>query len=191
MRKNHSIVTYILIGINIAMFILSVYLSRSLTYINGEVLVFLGAKYNPFIDAGEYFRLITCSFLHGGLMHITFNMYALYAIGPVIEKAYGKLKYIVIYFVSAFTASLFSYFFSDGIAVGASGAIFGLLGAMLMLSYKMRNAMGNEFKKNIIAVIVVNIIIGMSVSNIDNYAHIGGLLGGIVTSYIIFIENKN
>ncbi len=187
MRKNKQwFITYFLIAVNIIMYLISAFLSENIFDIDIRVLVYLGAKLNLLIDAGQYYRLITCTFLHGGLMHIALNMYALYAIGPLIESTYGKLKFALIYFVSGITSSFFSYKFSNGVSIGASGAIFGLLGAALVLSIKMRKVIGEEFKRNIISVILVNVIIGLSISNIDNFGHLGGLIGGVLVSMLLF-----
>lgn len=182
-KNKKPIVTYILIGINIIFFIISVLLSESIFDININVLIFLGAKVNELILNGEYYRFITCMFLHGGILHITLNMYALYAVGPLIEIAYGKLKYLIIYFVSGILSSLLSFLFSNSVSIGASGAIFGLLGASLVLSIKMKER-GRKFKKNILSVIAINIFLGLSMPNIDNFGHLGGLIGGTISSLI-------
>lgn len=187
MRKNKQwLITYVLIAMNILMYLISAFLSENIFDIDIRVLIYLGAKFNPLIDIGQYYRLVTCTFLHGGLMHIALNMYALYAIGPLIERTYGKSKFLLIYFVSGIMSSFFSYKFSSKVSIGASGAIFGLLGAALVLSIKMRRVIGEDFRRNIISVILVNIIIGVSISNIDNFGHLGGLVGGILVSMLIF-----
>lgn len=180
------IVTIALIAINVLYFLLSAYLSGSFMSISNEVLVALGAKYNAGIAAGQYYRLITCMFLHGGIVHIGLNMYALYAIGPLVEKVYGRKKYLGIYFISGISSSLLSYIMSPTISIGASGAIFGLFGACLIFAVRMKKRIGKGFLSNIIQVIVINLIIGFTLPNIDNFAHIGGLLGGVVTGAAFF-----
>lgn len=184
--KNKAVITNILIFMNLGIFLLSAYLSRDIFDIDGRVLVLLGAKYNELITAGEYYRLITAMFLHGGLIHIGFNMYALKSLGPFIENIFGKGKYIMIYFIGGITSSLFSYWFSNAISVGASGAIFALLGSALIYSIKLKNKIGRDFLSNIAQVIVINLILGFSISNIDNFGHIGGLIGGIIISLILW-----
>lgn len=192
-------VTYIIIAINIIMYVISVILTISLTNsgldgivsVDNRILVLLGAKYNPCIIAGQYYRLITCTFLHAGIVHIFFNMYALYSVGPFIEKAFGRIKFMLIYFISGITSSLFSFiFFGDGISIGASGAIFGLFGAMLVFAIKYKNRIGKQFMINILGLIAINLIMGATIPNIDNYGHIGGLLGGVIVTLIIFIKLK-
>lgn len=185
-EKDLFTITNALIIINIIVFIISAVLSRNLVDINIYVLVALGAKVNFLIDKGEYYRLFACMFLHGGLIHIAFNMYALKSIGYLTENIYGKLKFSIIYIISGLVASYFSYKLSDGIAVGASGAIFGLLGAALVFAYKEKHRIGKEFFIEILKVIGINIFIGLTISNIDNYAHLGGLLAGIISSFIIY-----
>lgn len=180
------VVTIVLIAMNILYFLLSAALSGSILNINEEVLVLLGAKYNSGIAEGQYYRLITCMFLHGGIVHIGLNMYALYAIGPLVERVYGKVKYLLIYFIGGISASLLSYLMSPSISIGASGAIFGLMGACLVLAVKMKKRIGKSFFNNILTVIVINLIIGLSLPDIDNFGHVGGLLGGIVTAVAVF-----
>lgn len=178
-------ITYGLIGLNIIFYLISAYFSGNLLEIDIRVLVFLGAKVNALIDMGEYYRLITCMFLHGNVVHLILNMYALYCIGPITEEIYGKRKYIIIYFVSGIISSLFSYSFSEGISIGASGAIFGVLGAAFYFALKMRRTIGRDFLRSIGSALLINIVIGLSVSNVDNFGHFGGVVGGIIISVVL------
>lgn len=191
-RKDNkdSIITYIIIGINIAVYIVSVILSRSFFDINVNVLDFLGAKDNNLINQGEYYRLFTCMFLHSGILHIASNMYALYSIGGLAERIYGKKKYLIIYLLSGIIASMASYLFSDGISVGASGAIFGILGGVLVISHKLKNRIGTGLFKNIIFIIGINLFISFTIPNIDISAHAGGLIAGIVLSLVLFPKDR-
>lgn len=185
-RFDNKILTYILVAINIIVFIVTILQSQSIYNIDGRTLVNMGAKVNVLINDGQVWRLFTCAFLHGGLAHIFFNMYALLIIGPEVEYAYGKINYIIIYIVSALGGSIFSYIFSpNSISVGASGAIFGLLGAMLVFGIINRNKIGKKYMMNILQVIGINIVIGITISNIDNSAHIGGLVFGAVAAFVI------
>lgn len=190
-KKSIPVVTYMVIGINILVFLITAFLSNNIFNIDINVLVNMGAKYNELISAGQYYRLFTCIFLHGGIVHIALNMYSLYAIGPLVERLFGKTKYIIIYLVSGLVSSTFSFLFSNGISIGASGAIFGLLGTVLIFAYKMRKEIGKDFLRNIVSVIIVNLIIGVSIPNIDNFAHIGGLIGGILVTSLFLIMNKS
>lgn len=189
MFKNNTL-TLALIGINIVVFIVSVILSRNIFDIDYRVLLIMGAKFGPFIEYGQYWRLITCMFLHGGLIHIFCNMYSLYYVGSQIEVLYGRKKYLLIYFISGIGSSLFSYIMSPfSISVGASGAIFGLLGAMFIYLVKERKRFVKGVIGNLVFVILINIYIGLSLNNIDNYAHIGGLIVGCILSFIFLMIN--
>ncbi|NEZ47203.1 rhomboid family intramembrane serine protease [Clostridium niameyense] len=187
-ENNSTVITYSIIVANIIMYILTAFLSRNIFNSDIRVLIVLGAKVNYLISKGQYYRFITSMFLHGGLVHIGLNMYSLYCIGPLVESYFGKIKYLIIYFVSGMLASIFSYIFSPAISIGASGAIFGVLGATLIIAYKNKENIGKGFFKNIVSVIIANLVLGFSISNIDNFAHIGGLIGGIIISYIL---NRN
>jgi membrane associated rhomboid family serine protease len=130
----------------------------------------------------QYWRLITVMFLHASLLHIAFNMYALYLFGFLIEGAFGKARFLAVYFVSGFLAGVTSFVFSDPriAGVGASGAIFGLLGAWVAYNYRRR---GTTFASAqlqwALMLIGINLFLGFAIPNIDNYAHIGGLVSGI------------
>lgn len=186
----NSMITYIIIGINVAIYILSAALSRNLFNIDVNVLDFLGAKDNYLIDRGQYYRLFTCMFLHSGILHIASNMYALYSIGGLAESIYGRKRYISIYILSGIIASVSSYVFSDGISVGASGAIFGVLGGVLIISHKLKHRIGTGLFKNIIFIIIVNLFISFTIPNIDISAHAGGLVAGIIISWFLFPKNQ-
>ena len=185
-KYKESLVTYILICVNILIFIITAFLSKSIYNINSYTLIELGAKVNVLINNGQPWRLITCTFLHGGLAHIAFNMYALKIIGSEVEYVYGKIKYIVIYLISALGGSIFSYLFNaNSISVGASGAIFGLLGAMIIFGIRHKNKIGKAYIMNLFKVLLINIFIGVTLSNIDNGAHIGGLIFGGTSALLI------
>jgi len=181
-----AIITYILIVVNVMVYVLTAYLSGNIVDSNTNVLILLGAKVNELISGGEYYRLVSCMFLHGGIMHVALNMYSLYALGPFVESIYGKFRYTIIYFLSGIVSSIFSYMFSSHISVGASGAIFGLLGAALIFAIKMKDRVRKDFIMNILSVIGINLIIGFSIPNVDNFGHLGGLAGGILSSFLLF-----
>jgi rhomboid protease GluP len=184
-------VTYTIIILNILMYLIEIIKSRNLIDINIYTLIQMGAKVNILINRGEIYRLITSTFLHGGIMHILFNMSALNIIGKEVEYIYGSKKYILIYILSALSGSLFSYLFNpNSVSVGASGAIFGLLGAMLVFGLKEKNKIGKQYVKNILETLAINVIIGITISNIDNYAHLGGLIMGAISALILFKSKK-
>ena len=185
-KYKESLITYILICINILIFIITAFLSKNIYNIDSYTLIELGAKVNVLINNGQPWRLITAAFLHGGLSHIAFNMYALKIIGSEVEYVYGKVKYITIYLISALGGSIFSYLFNaNSISVGASGAIFGLLGAMIIFGIKHKSKIGKAYIVNLFKVLLINIFIGVTLSNIDNGAHIGGLIFGCVSALVM------
>jgi rhomboid protease GluP len=178
-------VTMGLIAVNIMIFAASAFLSQS-TEINVYVLIYLGAKFNPLMEQGEWWRLVTSAFLHGNLMHILFNMYALYNIGPFLEMRLKWVRFTSIYFISAIMSGLLSFFFTPSVSVGASGAIFGLLGAFLVLALRSKEKVMRRALSNILFIIGINLMIGFAGSGvIDNFGHIGGLLGGIASSLVL------
>ena len=134
------------------------------------------------VNQGEYWRLVTVALTHGSITHLLFNMLALWQLGTIIEKIYGKAKYSLILLGSLPFGSAASYFFNptNVPAVGASGMIFGLFAALLVTSRKY----GIDYK-NVVGVIVVNLMITFLVPNIDWHAHIGGLIGGAITTYLV------
>ncbi len=194
-NKDTQTITKWLIYSNIAIFVLSMILSvvfgkgilNSFLQISPGILYIMGAKVNSLIlyDA-QWWRLITAMFLHAGIVHLLFNMYALYILGNQLESILGKEKFILVYFISGIVSSLASFILSANMSVGASGAIFGLLGVLLIFAYIKKDELGFKFFKNIITVVLLNLVIGFSISNIDNAGHIGGLACGIIIGSIIF-----
>lgn len=187
--KKKPIITYIIIAINVLAFLLMYLIGDGST--NVHTLLSFGANYGPFVKLGEYYRLITSAFLHIGVVHLIFNCYALYVIGPQIESFFGKAKYILIYLVSALAGSLLSILFSSSVSAGASGAIFGLLGSLVYFGYHYRVYLDNVLKSQIIPLIVLNLLLGFVVSGIDSAAHIGGLIGGILVSMAVGVKYKS
>jgi membrane associated rhomboid family serine protease len=179
--------TTALLAANIALFVVEIIAS------GGRVNLWAGFPPQKLVDLGamlpvavaqnhQYWRLITVMFLHASLLHILFNMYALYLFGYLIENAFGKARFIAIYFVSGFLASVSSYLFinPNSPGVGASGAIFGLLGAWVAYNYRRRGTpIASLYLRNALFIIALNLFLGFSIANIDNSAHIGGLIAGI------------
>ncbi len=144
-----------------------------------------------FVLNGEYYRLFTGMFLHANLVHLLFNMYALYIIGSQLEGFLGRYKYLAVYILSGLGGSVLSIFFSNGFSVGASGAIFGLLGSLLYFGYHYRVYLETVVKSQIIPLILINLFIGFSFPGIDNSAHIGGLIGGVLSTMAVGIKYKS
>lgn len=190
-KNNKPIVTFALIAINIIVFALMYIIGNGSE--NSETLLKFGAHNTSLIRAGQYYRIFTCAFLHIGLIHIFCNMYSLYQIGPTIEYFFGKAKFVIIYLFSILTSSLFVMIFQpNSITAGASGAIFGLLGALLYFGYTYRGYIGNQIVSRVLSVLLLNIFIGISMSGISNAGHIGGFIGGLAISYMLGanIDNK-
>lgn len=185
-----SKITNVLIALNVIMYIITALLSGNIVDSDVRVLLVLGANERDLVFAGQYFRLITSMFLHGGIVHLLVNMYSLNAIGPAIEKIYGKYKYISIYFFGGIISSIFSCIFTRGVSIGASGAIFALLGAILIVAVKTKDTYGKGMLKEILSVVILNIVIGLSTPNIDNFAHIGGLLGGSFLAAVLYKKER-
>lgn len=185
-KPKDPIVTKILIGINIFVYFLMI-------VIGSDYFINKFAVYGPFIiKYNEFYRLLTGAFIHGSIFHLLFNCYALFVIGSQIESFMGKTKYIFIYLFSALGGSLLSIVLSKYASVGASGAIFGLMGALLYFGYHYRVYLGSVIKSQIIPLIVINLGIGFIFSNyIDNFAHIGGLVAGILISMAVGVKYKS
>jgi membrane associated rhomboid family serine protease len=141
-----------------------------------------GASFGPAVAAGDWWRLITPMFLHAGLAHIAFNMFALYIYGQGLERAYGTPIFIGIFLVTGFAGNAMSFYARPiEIGVGASGAVFGILGTWAVYFFRRRsNPQANQMLKGIIGIVVINLLFGAAIQGIDNWAHLGGLLGGAV-----------
>jgi len=181
--QTKPIVTYVLLGFTILMF--------GIQFVSGLIpendwLFDLGAKINERILAGQVWRLITPAFLHANLMHIAFNMYALFILGRRIESTYGHGRFLLLYFLSAFGGNVLSFVLSDADSLGASTAIFGLLAAEAVFILQNRRLFGQRVRGmlfNIAFILVINLMLGFSANtNIDNFGHLGGLLGGFLFS---------
>ena len=179
-------VTYVLIAINVLLYIIPILLGQYSNIINKYCV------HGPSIRVGEYYRLITGIFLHGSIIHLFFNMYALYVIGSQIENFLGRIKYVIIYFFSGLMGALFSMVFGGNVAsIGASGAIFGLMGALLYFGYHYRVYLGTVLKNQLIPIILLNLGLGFMLSGVDNFAHIGGLIGGVMITSSLGIKDKS
>ena len=151
---------------------------------DGRTLVEFGAKYRPFIVQGEWWRLITAGFLHGGLVHILMNSWVLFDLGPQVEESFGTSRYLVIYWVSTITGFLASFYFSAAVSVGASAGIFGLIGAMVAMGVRDRSAYGAAVRSHYTRWAFYGLLMGLlPFFAIDNAAHIGGLAGGFAAAF--------
>lgn len=177
-------VTYAIIGVTVFVYILQL-ISQTLYGQNVDLPFALGGKINPLIQQGQVWRLITPLLLHGSILHIGFNMYALFSIGPSLERAYGHGRYLLLYLLGGFAGNTLSFLLSPAASIGASTAIFGLVIAEVVFIYRNRQMFGGRARNmllNLGLIIVVNLVLGLS-PGIDNYGHLGGLLGGALFAW--------
>lgn len=178
-------VTTALIGINAAIYIFGLAMGA----FGSDVNLIREFGMNPVLIAigGEWWRLLTAAFLHGGLLHIGFNMYVLYVLGPTLERVLGHARFLVLYLGAALGGSAASYAFSapNTFSVGASGAIFGLMGALLVVGRRFRNDM-----TQVAILLAVNFAIGFVVPNIDWRAHLGGAVAGAAIAAVLAYAPK-
>lgn len=180
-KPKKPIITYILIILNIVMFALEAAYPRFI--LNNFIL-------DPsLVKDGEYFRLITSLFLHGNIIHLLSNMYALFMVGKQLESLLGKWKFTFIYLFSGIIGSLLSCIGTFN-SLGASGAVFGLFGALLYFGYHYRLYFGSVILREIVPVIGVNLLIGFTISGVNNAAHIGGLIGGVFSTMALGVNSK-
>jgi rhomboid protease GluP len=156
-------------------------------FAGGDLLFTYGGKMNDYILQGELWRLITPIFLHASIFHIGFNMYALFIFGPELERAYGHWRYLALYLLAGFAGNVLSFVFTPNDSLGASTAIFGLVAAEAVYVYQNRNLFGKRTRPvllNLALVVVVNFAIGLDpTSQVDNFGHLGGLIGGAIFAW--------
>ncbi|QOV19496.1 rhomboid family intramembrane serine protease [Blautia liquoris] len=188
MRKNPaSIVNLIIIGVNILMFILVEVTGSSS---DAEHMIEWGAAYTPLIKQGQYYRLLTCMFLHFGAEHLFNNMFLLFFMGYYLEQYVGKIWYLIIYLGGGLSGSILSWIFEEirrenVISAGASGAIFSVLGALVIIVWHYRGQKRNLSLRRLVAMIALSVYVGFSSSGVDNLAHVGGLFGGALLSVVL------
>jgi len=204
------VVTYAIIGLNAVMFLimtfvdasshppLTDFLLRTFTGFgsNPDLLLNFGASYGPYTYRGEYWRLVMPMFLHIGLVHFALNNYSIYVLGPFLERIYGYGRFAFLYVATGVGSALISMRMSDATSAGASGAIFGIAGLMLVAGYMHRTAIprhwGRVFGKGILPVIVLNLGLGLALHRwVDNWAHLGGLASGMVLGILIPPPKRN
>lgn len=190
-NKKIPVITYVLIAINILVWILLHFIS----FISGDSyfshMVTYGAKVNSLILQGEIWRLLTPVFLHSGITHLAANCYSLFFLGTQAETLYGHKNFAIIYMFSGLMGTIASFAFSSSISVGASGAIFGLMGAMLYFIYRRPVLLRTSLGVNLVVIIIINLVLGFTMSNIDYFGHIGGLIGGFLISGFYFKTVEN
>ncbi|MED1205134.1 rhomboid family intramembrane serine protease [Heyndrickxia acidicola] len=178
--------TYIFLFIQVVVYF-------SMTVAGGDTtqnLIRFGAKVNPLIIDGQWWRFFTPIFLHVSIIHLLMNSLALYYLGPTIEKIFGRSRFLWIYLFAGFTGSLASFLFSNSISAGASGAIFGCFGALLYLGAVYPKLFFRTMGRDVIVVIIINLVFGFTAGGIDNFGHIGGLAGGFLAAAIVHFPKK-
>jgi rhomboid protease GluP len=180
--------TYALIVINIVVWLLMNGYAKILNIGVENLFTPFGAKENFRIIAGEYWRFLTPVFLHADIKHLLMNCLSLFVFGKIVEGLYGHKKFAFIYLASGIMGNIASFMFSPHSAVGASGAIFGLLGALIYFSVENPKICKRYFGNDILIMVVVNLVYGFVSPGIDNFGHVGGLIGGFLTSGIVKVK---
>ncbi len=196
-RNRFRLVTLALIAVNVLVFATEVLLSGMRFEVPTPVLVEMGAMYAPLVQAGELFRLFTPMFLHMDLMHLAFNMVALYSVGEVLERVLGRGNFLLLYFVGGITGNAVSYaavvLLGGGptVSAGASTSVFGLFVAVALLGvlHKGNRRMFAEYSKGMLGIIGVNVAYTLLVPSISVSGHLGGALGGLVAMFMIPAKN--
>ena len=190
-----STATSVLVAVNIALFAVSWYLSQtagsaelsagpSFGDIRGDVLLRLGAKFGPLIYTGQWWRLVTAIFLHAGLLHIGFNLWCLFDLGPSVESLFSTSKFIVVYLATGIAGFLLSLWWSPlGLSIGASGAILGLIGVLIGASFH-HGHLGKEYRGQLVRWVIYIFVFGLFFRT-DNAAHLGGLASGALLGYFV------
>jgi len=176
--------TYVFLGL-ITLAFLGQLASRQ--FLGEDLIQDYGAKVNSLIAQGEYWRLLTPIFVHASVLHFGFNAYALYILGRDVEAFNGPLRFSLLFLLAGLSGSVFSLVFNPSPSVGASGAIFGLIGALVVFLYRHRKLFGERGRRNLQSIVVIaliNLAIGLQ-GGIDNWAHLGGLIGGLALGWAI------
>ena len=184
-------VVYSIMALTVIVFILQ-YIDEQTT--GSDIFIFWGAKVNSLIVQGQLWRLVTPLLLHANIIHIGFNMYALFVVGPALERYYGRLRFLLLYIIAGIAGNVASFYFSIYDSIGASTAIFGLIAAQGVFVFRNRLFFGAQARPlliNTIIIIGVNLLFGASLNlvagpnspGIDNWGHLGGLIGGFAFAW--------
>jgi len=188
--KKIPYVTYAILAICITAFI-SMYLVGDGSN-DIYTLVKYGGMHKALVFEGDFYRLITSSFLHAGLMHLIFNMYALFLLGKTTEGVLGSIKYFIVYFMSVLMGSLLSMVFvPEALHVGASGGLYGVMGALMYFGYNNRSVFGGLLRNSLVPLLAINLIFSIVVPGINFVGHLGGLVGGFFTTMALGTLNDD
>lgn len=186
--------TILLAAVNVIVFLVLSFLGMTE---DGEFMLKHGAMYVPYlIQRGEYYRLFSSMFLHFGYDHLVNNMIVLVAMGWNLELDIGKVKFLIVYFVSGLAGNALSAWWdiqtgSMAISAGASGAIFGIIGALLYVAIRNRGRIGDISGRGLVFMIVLTLYYGFTSGGVDNMAHIGGLLAGFLSGVLLYRKRKD
>ena len=173
--------TLVLVGINLLVYLITVFQGAGISSPGGRLFID-GGLFGPAVADGDWYRLVTAMFLHASILHIAFNMFALYWLGTVVEEAIGTVRFLLVYFVSGLAGSAGALVLSpDQFTVGASGAIWGIMGALLVLEYMTTGSFAGQAA----GLILIDLVITFSIPNISVGGHLGGLVGGIAATYVL------
>jgi len=192
-----STATSVIVAVTIAVYGLTWYLTQnassaelsaapSMGGIRGDILLRMGAKYGPFIYAGQWWRLVTAIFLHAGLFHIGMNLWCLFDLGPAVESLFSTTKFVVVYLVTGVVGFLASLWWSPrALSIGASGAILGLIGILIGASFH-HGGLGKDYRSMLWRWVIYILIFGLlPFFAVDNAAHIGGLVSGLILGFLV------
>ena len=194
-RRRQPWGTYTILAVNVAVFLVELGLNwyltgRPSTNLHSGVLLLMGAKYNSAILSGEIWRFFTPMLLHADLEHLFFNSMSLFIWGRMLEGLLGHGRFFLVYLVSGLVGAAASFAFSPALAVGASGAIFGLFGALLCFRSRYKEIFNRVFGAQVVLLIVINLGYGFLSANIDNFGHLGGLIGGFLTCFAVGFKGE-
>ena len=186
-RRPRPVATLIILAMVFLVFVLEILAGGST---NPDVLQDLGAAYGPYIRGGEYWRLVMPMFLHAGVLHLSLNSYVLYILGGLLERVYGYGRFACLYVGAGIGGSLLSIWHSnDVVAVGASGAILGIAGAMVVTGLAHPGAVPPRWRRlfgtRILPFVILELILGALIPRIDNWAHLGGVVSGMLLAFAI------
>jgi len=180
--RRTPVTTFLLIAIGVC------FAAQYLTGLEDGPLVQLGINYGPAVREGQYWRLVTSMFLHGGLVHVALNAWGLYQLGSLFELLLGSPRLLLVFFVTGIAGSLASDMFTHAPSLGASGAIFGVMGALIAFLLRRRGALtpqGKSILMQLVGWAVINVFFGFSTPGIDNSAHLGGCAAGLLLGFFL------
>jgi len=185
MTADQRPLSYGIIAVNVALFLLDQLMGR-------RNLIILGAKWAPAIWSGQYYRLLTAVFLHWDIMHLLMNCYAIYLLGPFLERSLGRARFLAVYLMGGVIGSAASLLFRpDTISVGASGAVFGLFGWLLFTRWRRPLSIPPALNQWITSILILNIVITLLPgTRIDMWGHFGGLAGGFLAGFVVGLPGQ-